>query len=497
MVREGTSKSKNRIYYAQKGDIVTCHEIKVVSSTPWLKVTNENRYQSKIGWMMSEFVDAMDDGGTGGSGDTGGVDTNKYRYDGTVETARHGTGGTVNLRETAKTTAKILTTIPNGTALKISAISGEWVRTVYKDKEGFVQAKFIKGTEEYDKGPGGNDGGNTGSDGNDKYPVVGIVETRLHGQSGSVNLRKTASTSAALLAQIPYGTSIRIRSKSGEWVGAIYNGKEGFVQAKFIEGTDKYNEGLISDSDGDDVFAGHYAIVTPTQYDTLNVRQSIGGQSMGTLKRDTIVCCTHRVKQDNVSGEWVRIYWGGTQQRYGYVMAEHLTPSDKYSQDGKEERAIKIANSMKKGGYPYKGDHNQLGLTAEQWCVQYVSWLMRAAGCLNHPAFSGQSNVSGAIAYFEAQIKQDGSRRFAYMPNATPHRGDWVMYTTTGSQESDRKSYYAHVGFVVDVNGDNITTVEGNLGKTIASPGTYNYKTETHVGNNNYSVLGFAAPDWS
>lgn len=124
-VREGTSKSKNRIYYAQKGDIVTCHEIKVVSSTPWLKVTNENRYQSKIGWMMSEFVDAMDDGGTGGSGDTGGVDINKYCYDGTVETARHGTGGTVNLRETAKTTAKILTTIPNGTALKISAISGE------------------------------------------------------------------------------------------------------------------------------------------------------------------------------------------------------------------------------------------------------------------------------------------------------------------------------------------------------------------------------------
>ncbi len=55
-VREGTSTSNNRIYYAQKGDIVTCQEAKTVSAELWLKVTNETRYQSKIGWMMAKVL---------------------------------------------------------------------------------------------------------------------------------------------------------------------------------------------------------------------------------------------------------------------------------------------------------------------------------------------------------------------------------------------------------------------------------------------------------
>lgn len=479
-VREGTSTSNNRIYYAQKGDIVTCQEAKTVSAELWLKVTNETRYQSKIGWMMAKFVDAIDGESTGG-------DTNKYPYDGTVETARYGTGGTVNLRKTASTSATILATIPNGTPLKISATSGEWVGTIYNGKEGFVQAKFIQGTDEYAQASGGGTSGGNESN----YSFEGTVETYLHGQGGSVNLRKTASTSATILAQIPYGTKIRISTKSGEWVGAIYNGKEGFVQAKFIEGTDMYNNALTSGTTFNGISANHYARVTPSQYDTLNVRKSIGGPNMGTLKRNTIVYCTG-VVNDN----WVQILWGGTQQPFGYVMSEHLT-DEGLCNDSKVERAIKIANSMKDCGYPFQQDYNNLGLTAKYWCVQYVSWLMRAAGCLNHPAFSGQSNVSGAIAYFESKTMQNGSKRFSYMPNAIPHAGDWVMYTTTGSQASEPTAYYAHVGFVVAVNGDKITTVEGNLSNTITSPGEYNYKTETHVGKNNYSVLGFAHPDWS
>ena len=52
----------------------------------------------------------------------------------------------------------------------------------------------------------------------------------------------------------------------------------------------------------------------------------------------------------------------------------------------------------------------------------------------------------------------------------TPEKGDWVFYTTTGSTSSNPDAYYAHVGMVVNVSGNNITTVEGNLSDTITSP---------------------------
>lgn len=50
---------------------------------------------------------------------------------------------------------------------------------------------------------------------------------------------------------------------------------------------------------------------------------------------------------------------------------------------------------------------------------------------------------------------------------------------------------------VVNVSGNNITTVEGNLSDTITSPGTYNYATANHIGDNNFSVLEFATPNWN
>ena len=73
----------------------------------------------------------------------------------------------------------------------------------------------------------------------------------------------------------------------------------------------------------------------------------------------------------------------------------------------------------------------------------------------------------------------------------------YCVYIFTPFTSSNPDAYYAHVGMVVNVSGNNITTVEGNLSDTITSPGTYNYATATHIGDNNFSVLGFATPNWN
>jgi uncharacterized protein YgiM (DUF1202 family) len=52
-------------------------------------------------------------------------------------------GGTLNLRQSPN--GAILAQIPNGTKLEVESYNKEWYKTTYKDKTGYVSAKFLKG----------------------------------------------------------------------------------------------------------------------------------------------------------------------------------------------------------------------------------------------------------------------------------------------------------------------------------------------------------------
>ena len=115
---------------------------------------------------------------------------------------------------------------------------------------------------------------------------------------------------------------------------------------------------------------------------------------------------------------------------------------------------------------------------------------MKAAGCTSYPDFGDDATVQRAMEFFDI--------RYHPKTGYTPSVGDWVFYTKTGSESDNEEDYYAHVGIVVQVSeGSNyIRTIEGNLGGEIASPGSYDYVNATEIGANDFSVLGFAEPDW-
>lgn len=163
-----------------------------------------------------------------------------------------------------------------------------------------------------------------------------------------------------------------------------------------------------------------------------------------------------------------------------YVMAQYLVDGG-VAPSSKRDRAIAIANSMKDAGYPYQGLIGNLGLDANKWCVQYCSWLMKAAGCSssNYVPFS-DALVSEAVTFFQDK------GRFGLRANKVPTKGDWVFF-------SEGAETYQHVGLVVDVSGTNITTVEGNLSKTITSRGPSSY----YGSFGNMTVYGFATPAWA
>lgn len=64
------------------------------------------------------------------------------------------------------------------------------------------------------------------------YFVSGGVE------SAPIRMRKTASKSAAVVAEIPQGKSVDYLATSGAWAKVIYEGKTGYVMSEFLHSTE-------------------------------------------------------------------------------------------------------------------------------------------------------------------------------------------------------------------------------------------------------------------
>lgn len=290
---------------------------------------------------------------------------------------------------------------------------------------------------------------------------------------GKLYCRKQPINNYAYWGRFDNNAIIPIKLYDNTWYETYWNGdttKVGYVKKEFIT-----NENWDGGSSGSNsLTAGHYVQVS-SAYNSVNVRASMstGSTLRGVLLSGTKVICT-----EVPSSEWVKIIWGGTGSSTAYVKSQYLVDGGS-APSSKKSRAKAIALSMANKNYPYNGNVGNLGLTASQWCVQYLSWLMKAAGCSSYPDFSSQATVSGAISFFGSSFGTVANGR-------TPNIGDWVMYSKSGET-------YAHVGLIVNKSGNNITTVEGNVSSTIKKKGPYNYLN----GIDNFTVYGFATPTWS
>ena len=61
--------------------------------------------------------------------------------------------------------------------------------------------------------------------------MTAYVKTANH---GPLNLRASTSTSSQLLASIPYGTALEVKTINTDWSETTYNGKIGFIMSKYL-----------------------------------------------------------------------------------------------------------------------------------------------------------------------------------------------------------------------------------------------------------------------
>jgi uncharacterized protein YraI len=124
--------------------------------------------------------------------------------------------GGLRLRSGAGTSYRILTVIPDGTTITLKSKTGNWYKTSYSGKAGYVSASYVKKLS-------------SSSSTTSTTSRTGYVKA-----SGGLNLRKGAGTSYGVICVIPNGSAVTVKSSSGSWYKVVYNGKTGYVSSSYI-----------------------------------------------------------------------------------------------------------------------------------------------------------------------------------------------------------------------------------------------------------------------
>lgn len=149
--------------------------------------------------------------------------------------------GSLNLRIRPGRGEKVLRRIPKGEVIPVLKRGGGWIKTSYNGKIGYVQERFLALSPEL-----------TPPSVTPKAEEAlwrGWVVT----DTGSLNLRKKASSSAALVDRIPMGAVVSVLEETGDWCYITYDGKRGYVQTRFLSRTPPtgpvYDETLMPSED--------------------------------------------------------------------------------------------------------------------------------------------------------------------------------------------------------------------------------------------------------
>ncbi|MBR6526212.1 MAG: SpoIID/LytB domain-containing protein [Clostridia bacterium] len=125
--------------------------------------------------------------------------------------------GSLNLRENPNSSAKVLTTIPRHQVIPLTEVGTVWCKTSYNGHDGYVMTSFLTINVQEENDPSGL-----------------IATAQVTTESGTLNLRSYASTSARVIRTIPRHAYVNVYEMDDDWCSVTYDGSSGYVMTKFL-----------------------------------------------------------------------------------------------------------------------------------------------------------------------------------------------------------------------------------------------------------------------
>ena len=353
------------------------------------------------------------------------------------------TGGSLNFREYANNSSKILFTIPNGAPLQIISRGDVWCAAVYQGTTGFVMTSFLRFSSAQPTALPTAQPAQT--------PISGAGIAYVSTSGGSLNLRQTASSSAKVLMTIPNGSALAVSSRGQVWCAVTYQGQFGYVMTSFLS------------------FPGDVATAQPTAAPTLApgtgtavgtalVTTSGGGLNLrsGASSSAKVISSIPNAAILTVysrGAEWSAVSYNGIS---GYVMSKFLTflgssPAPTGQPDAEEEDPSAYTRTLKKGMTGADVTWVQNRLTELGYTVQNTN-VYDDATFSAVKAFQAQNGLNAdglAGAQTFAVLKSDNARRAGAAP---------LTYTTlridnTGDGVKQVQTDLKALGYPVSING--------------------------------------------
>ncbi|RFU66512.1 SH3 domain-containing protein [Bacillus sp. V59.32b] len=213
--------------------------------------------------------------------------------------------GSLNLRKSASTRASVMAKLSKGTPVTVYSESNGWAKIKANGKNGYVSSKYLSATR-----PGsGRTAANTK-----------ITTKYIHINSGTLNVRKSASTSSNIVTRLAKGAQVSVYSEAGGWARIKANGKEGYVSSKYIAAT---KPGVVKPAPKP--VAAKPAPIPSTIAKYVNVSSGSLNMRKSASSGESIITKLAKGTQVTVYSEsngWARVKANG---RDGYVSSKYLS----------------------------------------------------------------------------------------------------------------------------------------------------------------------------
>ncbi len=231
-----------------------------------------------------------------------------------VQAMVYTTGGSLNLRTSASSSAKVLAQIPYGTWITVYTKGLQWSLASYNGLTGYVMTQYLSfGTAAPTPAP------TAVPTAQPNIPSGAVAYVTTSG--GSLNLRQTPSSSAKVLLRIPNGAALQLVNRGSSWCAVFYQGTAGYVMTSFLRFPESAATALptlapTAAPTAAPVVSGQSAVVT-TSGGSLNLREYAGSSAkvLRTIPNGATITVTAR------GGTWCSVYYQGTA---GCVMTAYL-----------------------------------------------------------------------------------------------------------------------------------------------------------------------------
>jgi mannosyl-glycoprotein endo-beta-N-acetylglucosaminidase len=178
-------------------------------------------YNGKEGYVMTTFLTFIENSDTPVTPPSG---SDQPSTDTTLMAQVTTQTGSLNLRKNAASNATILTTIPQYSYIQVLSRGDTWSKVTYKSYTGYVKSSFLTFVSTPAAPPSSGQ-----PDDQTETPWA-----RVTTESGSLNLRASASTTARILDTIPRHAIISVLEKGSVWSRVSYDGLTGYVKNSFL-----------------------------------------------------------------------------------------------------------------------------------------------------------------------------------------------------------------------------------------------------------------------